>query len=245
MMRRTTEVSVTQIFFRIKRLVARFPLITRIQSQDHDSIRGVLSTIIEIGGPLRRLIEKFRAWKKKTSPPPPITELSSLDDIARQQPHLFDFLRESYRITVTPEDRALSLHAFVEKHALPPSQILYMQVQLHVRIGRVKNLRPKEAVSLLENEKTRLLDVREEWEVKLCRIERSVKLDAPLLDEILGRWDRETPILLYCHFGVRSLDAASYLAENGFKNVHLLSGGIDAWSVDVDPGVRRYEGNWC
>lgn len=245
MMRRTTELSVTQIFFRIKRLVARFPLITRTRSEKRVSIRLVLSTIIESEAMLRLLKRKFRAWRRKTSPPPPISDQSTLDDIARQQPHLFEFLSERYRLAVTESDRKLPLAAFVAKYGLPPSQILYMQVQLHNRVLPVKSIRPEEALLLLDEKKTRLLDVREDWEVALCRIERSERLDSRLLEEILEGWDKDTPIVLYCHFGVRSLDAASFLAERGFRNVHTVKGGIDAWAVDVDPKIGRYEGSWC
>ena len=49
------------------------------------------------------------------------------------------------------------------------------------------------------------------------------------------------PIVFYCHVGARSLDAAAYYAGHGFKNVRSMTGGIDAWSSEVDESVPRYE----
>ena len=55
------------------------------------------------------------------------------------------------------------------------------------------------------------------------------------------RLPKSTPIFFYCHLGQRSLDAASYFAGHGFKNVRSMTGGIDAWSLEVDSSVPRYE----
>ena len=55
------------------------------------------------------------------------------------------------------------------------------------------------------------------------------------------RWPQDTPIVFDCHHGQRSLDAASYFAGHGFTEVRSMTGGIDAWAVEVDPSVPRYE----
>jgi monothiol glutaredoxin len=52
--------------------------------------------------------------------------------------------------------------------------------------------------------------------------------------------DRNTPIALHCHHGVRSQNAAQQLIQQGFRNVYNLQGGIEAWSQNVDPKVPRY-----
>jgi len=52
--------------------------------------------------------------------------------------------------------------------------------------------------------------------------------------------DRETPIVFHCHLGVRSQQAAEYFRQHGFRNLSNLVGGIDAWSVAVNPSVPRY-----
>ena len=92
---------------------------------------------------------------------------------------------------------------------------------------------------------TRILDVREEWEVKICKLPNSEVLGPQMLDEILTEWPKETQILLYCHFGVRSMDAATFLTDRGFTKVFTLRGGIDAWSIEVDTNIPRYENAWC
>jgi rhodanese-related sulfurtransferase len=46
--------------------------------------------------------------------------------------------------------------------------------------------------------------------------------------------------VVYCHHGMRSAAAADWLREQGFTRVRNLTGGIDRWSLDVDPATRRY-----
>jgi len=86
----------------------------------------------------------------------------------------------------------------------------------------------------------RLVDVRapEEWD--LARIEGATRNTEEQAQEMM-RWPKDTPIVFYCHLGQSSLDAASYFAGHGFKNVRSMTGGIDAWSLDVDSSVPRYE----
>ena len=55
------------------------------------------------------------------------------------------------------------------------------------------------------------------------------------------RLPKDTPIVFYCHLGQRSLDAASYFAGHGFTDLRSMTGGIEAWSLQVDPSVPRYE----
>ena len=52
--------------------------------------------------------------------------------------------------------------------------------------------------------------------------------------------DVQDEIVVYCHHGVRSLHACQFLMERGFEKVLSMSGGIDAWSQQIDPTVERY-----
>jgi adenylyltransferase/sulfurtransferase len=87
-----------------------------------------------------------------------------------------------------------------------------------------------------------LLDVREPQEHETARIDYSVLI--PLgqiesrVDEIAG-WKRR-PIVVHCHHGARSAQACRMLAASGFEQVENMAGGIEAWSVTVDPSVPRY-----
>jgi rhodanese-related sulfurtransferase len=47
-------------------------------------------------------------------------------------------------------------------------------------------------------------------------------------------------LVVYCHHGIRSLSGAAILEQHGFANVVSLAGGIDAWSLHIDPKVPRY-----
>lgn len=85
-----------------------------------------------------------------------------------------------------------------------------------------------------------LLDVRETWEIELARVEDALRIPMRNIVERLGELDTERPIAVLCHTGIRSALVAGYLARSGFGRVANIRGGIDAWSVDVDPGIPRY-----
>jgi rhodanese-related sulfurtransferase len=87
-----------------------------------------------------------------------------------------------------------------------------------------------------------LLDVRQPWEHNLVALPDSVLVP---LAELPHRADELEPppgalIVAYCHHGVRSLNAAALLERMGHERVVSLAGGIDAWSLEVDPRVPRY-----
>ena len=92
-----------------------------------------------------------------------------------------------------------------------------------------------------KNDRPLLLDVRQDWETKLCRLDNAVHIP---IEEIELRTEELNPddeIVVYCHQGVRSAAVAQYLREqHGFKNVMNLAGGLDAWARSVDPSMRRY-----
>ena len=84
-----------------------------------------------------------------------------------------------------------------------------------------------------------LVDVRTEEERAIATIEGSRLLDQAYHDALL-LLDRDTPIVFQCHHGIRSQHAAEYFRQHGFRNLYNLRGGIDAWSLLVDPQVPRY-----
>jgi rhodanese-related sulfurtransferase len=90
-----------------------------------------------------------------------------------------------------------------------------------------------------------LLDVREPNEWSHCRLPGAVL--APLsqlaslgVTALPAGLTRETPIVVYCHHGVRSAQVTAWLLRQGFEQVVSLAGGIEAWSMQVDPAVPRY-----
>lgn len=85
-----------------------------------------------------------------------------------------------------------------------------------------------------------LIDVREPWEHQYARIPDSELRPLGEIDAWASSLDPGKSYVLYCHSGVRSFHACLLLERRGFRAVKNLSGGIDAWSVEVDPQVPRY-----
>lgn len=84
-----------------------------------------------------------------------------------------------------------------------------------------------------------LVDVRTPEERATAKIEPSVLLDEAWKSK-LEELDRHQTLVFYCHHGLRSQQAAQHTLRLGFRDVHNLLGGIDAWSLHVDPNVPRY-----
>lgn len=102
-------------------------------------------------------------------------------------------------------------------------------------------IRPEELASALKASQTlQLLDVRTPEEHKIARIEGAQLVTDALAREVTERWPKDTPIVVHCHLGERSVEAAFFLIDQGFTNVKSLAGGIDAWSAQADPTVPRY-----
>jgi len=93
-----------------------------------------------------------------------------------------------------------------------------------------------------------LLDVREPWELDLARIEDSRLAVAPMSE--LARLGlralpaaaqaQEAEILILCHHGVRSAQAAAWLSSHGWGRAFSVAGGIDAYARKVFPAVGTY-----
>lgn len=89
-------------------------------------------------------------------------------------------------------------------------------------------------------EKIKLVDVREPWEYELAHIEGAIlAADDSVVQDIMS-WPKDTPIVVHCHRGNRSMDAAAYLIGHGFTHVKSMAGGIEAWSKEVDSKVPTY-----
>jgi rhodanese-related sulfurtransferase len=85
-----------------------------------------------------------------------------------------------------------------------------------------------------------LIDVREPWEYNICKIPGAKLIPLGTLGTEYKKLDPNAEIVLHCHMGMRSMDATQFLMQQGFKNVKNLTGGINAWSLQIDPSVPRY-----
>lgn len=85
-----------------------------------------------------------------------------------------------------------------------------------------------------------LLDVREPQELAVAALPGAQHIPMREIPGRLSEIDRSLPIVVVCHAGGRSRQVAAFLLANGFEQVYNLAGGIDAWSVEIDPDLPRY-----
>ena len=85
-----------------------------------------------------------------------------------------------------------------------------------------------------------LIDVREMDEYAVCRIEGSRLIPMNTVPMRLAEIPQDVPVLVQCHHGGRSMKVTHFLRSKGYTRVSNVKGGIDAWSLKVDPQVPRY-----
>jgi rhodanese-related sulfurtransferase len=85
-----------------------------------------------------------------------------------------------------------------------------------------------------------LVDVREPWEFERCRIEGSIPIPLGQIPARAAELPPGAELVLVCHHGGRSQQAAVWLERNGHANVHNLQGGVEGWALEVDPAMPRY-----
>lgn len=99
----------------------------------------------------------------------------------------------------------------------------------------------QQASELLQEGKARLIDVREPWEFSTAKIEGSLAMpmgDVPARAH--QELDPDERLLVLCHHGARSLSVTNWLRQQGFEAAQSVAGGIEAWSLQIDPSVPRY-----
>ncbi len=105
----------------------------------------------------------------------------------------------------------------------------------------IKDLSVQQLQQKLHNSETPiLLDVREIDEYKFVHIQDSLHIPINSLAQQLHTLDSQQEIVVICHHGIRSKQAAYFLDHNGFKNIFNLVGGIDAWACECDNSLLRY-----
>jgi rhodanese-related sulfurtransferase len=101
---------------------------------------------------------------------------------------------------------------------------------------------PREVKQRLEaGEKLRLIDVREPFEFRQAHIDGSELIPIRTVSHALPSLEaEEAPLIVFCHHGMRSLQVVSWLREQGVERSSSMEGGIDRWSLEIDPAVPRY-----
>ncbi len=107
---------------------------------------------------------------------------------------------------------------------------------------RAMQIDPRElADRIASGEQINLLDVRTREEYEAVKLPAAHLFTQEFMQELQSRWVKEDPLVIYDHQGHRSMDAAAYFQGHGFTNVKSLRGGIDAYSVEVDSTLPRYQ----
>ena len=90
------------------------------------------------------------------------------------------------------------------------------------------------------DEQPLLLDVRQPWEVEVCKIENSVLIPMSTIPGKVESLDLNRETVVICHHGIRSRSVGRYLEQAGFNNIINLSGGMAQWSKTVDTQMSTY-----
>lgn len=108
-------------------------------------------------------------------------------------------------------------------------------VPIEIDVQTVKAMQKRQADFLL-------LDCREQKEFDVARITGSRLVPMHDIPDRLSELEafRDKPIVVHCHHGGRSLRVTQWLRQQGFMTAQNMAGGIDAWSMEIDPTVPRY-----
>lgn len=102
-------------------------------------------------------------------------------------------------------------------------------------------LSPTEFMDRCEcGEPWQLLDVREPWEVATASVSIAMCIPMAEVANRLDELDHSRPVAVLCRSGARSAQIAELLVNKGFAAVANISGGINAWSQQLDAGIPRY-----
>lgn len=106
---------------------------------------------------------------------------------------------------------------------------------------RLSELTPAELARRWDaGDRPALLDVREPDEHRIAHLAGARLVPLATLPAVVASLDPDAELVVYCHHGVRSAAAVDFLRRNGIRRARNLAGGIDRWSREVDPEVRRY-----
>lgn len=92
----------------------------------------------------------------------------------------------------------------------------------------------------VQNPTTVILDVREPHELDVAHVEGALHIPMQTIPNRLAELPREVPLAVMCHHGARSMAVVNYLRKAGFTNAFNITGGIDAWSRELDSSIPLY-----
>ena len=90
------------------------------------------------------------------------------------------------------------------------------------------------------NEDFILLDVRENQELEICKIEQALHIPMGVIPARLNEINFDKPIVIMCKSGGRSAQVCQYFTDQGYSNLYNLRGGITSWALEIDPQMNTY-----
>ena len=121
-------------------------------------------------------------------------------------------------------------HCETDAATEPPSEDTDYPIEVDVQ----------ETQRLLRDTPATIVDVREAFEIGICRIDGSVHIPMNSIPQRIDELPQTNPLLVQCHHGGRSMQVVNFLRHHGFDNAINVAGGIDAWAVEIEPGMQRY-----
>lgn len=159
----------------------------------------------------------------------------------------YDALAQSFSTLALPRDpacpacgpaatlRALRPEAYAAAACAPdPVSIMPDDIPLELSVEETKDLLDRAPDRVL------LIDVRESYEVAICRIEGAEHIPLRRIPEHADSLPKDRHLLVYCHAGGRSLRVTEFLRARGHPAVSNVAGGIEAWARRIEPGMPRY-----
>lgn len=176
--------------------------------------------------------------------PPPLTPQTTLREVLLAYPGAQRALFARYHIGGCQScafSPAETLETLCQRNENLPVEEVIAHIQESHQSDVLLTITPKELAALLEIQPDLpLLDVRTREEFDAVRIPGAVLMTQEVVQEAFINWDKTRTLVLYDHTGNRSLDAVAYFIGHGFSNAKCLEGGIDAYSIQVDPSLPRY-----
>ena len=91
-----------------------------------------------------------------------------------------------------------------------------------------------------DNDNFILIDVREDRELEVCKINQAIHIPMGTIPKRLNDIDSDKPVVVMCKSGGRSAQVCQYLNENGYSNIYNLNGGITSWALEIDSDMATY-----
>ena len=108
-------------------------------------------------------------------------------------------------------------------------------------MNNVMEIEPQALAEAMNDHEKRpfLIDCREPWEYEIARIEGATLIPMSRVPQSLELIPQNATVVVYCHHGTRSLNVTGWLRQRGIE-AQSLRGGIDCWSLEIDPTAPRY-----